>query len=69
MKLYNQEKALGGAFSVIVQPVVEPIDHFTALIVSWRASPINRFAALLTIYLSGIRTQLAKYEALNKRQR
>ena len=28
----NQEKALVGAFSVIVQPVVEPMDRFTALI-------------------------------------
>ena len=29
---FNQEKALVGAFSVIVQPVVEPMDHFTALL-------------------------------------
>ena len=29
---FNQEKALVGAFSVIVQPVVEPIEHYTALI-------------------------------------
>ena len=28
---FNQEKALVGAFSVIVQPVVEPMDHYTAL--------------------------------------
>ena len=28
---FNQEKALVGAFSVIVQPVVELIDRFTAL--------------------------------------
>ena len=28
---FNQEKALVGAFSVIVQPVVEPMEHFTAL--------------------------------------
>ena len=28
---FNQEKALVGALSVIVQPVVEPMDHFTAL--------------------------------------
>ena len=28
---FNQEKALVVAFSVIVQPVVEPMDHFTAL--------------------------------------
>ena len=30
---FNQEKALVGAFSVIVQPVVELMDRFTALIV------------------------------------
>ena len=29
---FNQEKALVGAFSVIVQLVVEPMDSFTALI-------------------------------------
>ena len=26
---FNQEKALVGAFSVIVQPVVEPMEHYT----------------------------------------
>ena len=31
---FNQEKALVGAFSVIVQPVVEPMDRFTALVPS-----------------------------------
>ena len=29
---FNQEKALVGAFSVIVLPVVEPMDRFTALL-------------------------------------
>ena len=29
---FNQEKALVGAFSLIVQPVVEPMEHYTALI-------------------------------------
>ena len=28
---FNQEKALVGAFSVIVQPVVEPMEQHTAL--------------------------------------
>ena len=28
---FNQEKTLVGAFSVIVHPVVEPIEHYTAL--------------------------------------
>ena len=31
---FTEEKALVGAFSVIVQPVVEPMDRFTALIVT-----------------------------------
>ena len=29
---FNQEKALVGAFSVIVQPVVKPMDRFAALV-------------------------------------
>ena len=29
---FNQEKALVGAFSMIVQPVVEPMQHYTALL-------------------------------------
>ena len=29
---FNQEKALVGAFSVIVQLVVEPMEHYTALV-------------------------------------
>ena len=28
---FNQEKALVGAFSVIVHPIVEPMDRFAAL--------------------------------------
>ena len=32
---FNQEKALVGAFSVIVQPVVEPMEQHTALIVTY----------------------------------
>ena len=31
---FNQEKAPVGAFSVIVQPVVEPMEHYTALVVA-----------------------------------
>ena len=30
---FNQEEALVGAFSVIVQPFVEPMEHYTALII------------------------------------
>ena len=36
---FNQEKALLGAFSVIVQPVVEPMDRFTALVPSHNFLP------------------------------
>ena len=31
---FNREKALVGAFSVIVQPVVEPMDRFAALVLN-----------------------------------
>ena len=31
---FNQEKALIGAFSMIVQPVVEPMVHYTALVLT-----------------------------------
>ena len=31
---FNQEKALVGAFSVIVQPVVESMENYTALIIT-----------------------------------
>ena len=31
---FNQEKALVEAFSVIVQPVVEPMEHYTALVLT-----------------------------------
>ena len=36
---FNQEKALVGAFSVIVQPVVEPMDHYTALLATHDPNP------------------------------
>ena len=42
---FNQEKALVGAFSVIVQPVVELMDRFAALIV---VSPVA-MTLLLTV--------------------
>ena len=29
---FNQEKAQVGAFSVIVEPIVEPMEHYTALV-------------------------------------
>ena len=32
---FNQEKALVEAFSVIVKPVVEPMEHYTALLRRW----------------------------------
>ena len=31
---FNQEKALVGAFSVIVKPVVEPMEQYTALVIT-----------------------------------
>ena len=37
---FSQEKALVGAFSMIVQPVVEPMEHYTALVASVLVSSI-----------------------------
>ena len=35
---FNQEKALLGAFFVIVKPVVEPMEHYTALVLVMTAT-------------------------------
>ena len=53
----NQEKALLGAFSVIVQPVVEPMDRFTALarmlisLVEFQSRNILRLVAFHEVFL------------------
>ena len=46
---FNQEKALVGAFSVIVQPVVEPMEHYTALITIYNKSREPSLCVILTI--------------------
>ena len=38
---FNQEKALVGAFSVIVQPVVEPMELYTALFKAEQEFPVS----------------------------
>ena len=38
---FNQEKVLVGAFSVIVQPVVEPMDRFAALVLDLQLWILN----------------------------
>ena len=43
---FNQEKALVGAFFVIVQPVVEPMDSFTALIYTVHITAMTRHNSL-----------------------
>ena len=48
---FNQEKALVGAFSVIVQPVVEPMEHYTALVRSVPAGPLPDLKAVVTTVL------------------
>ena len=51
---FNQEKALVGAFSVIVQPVVEPIDRFAALVITaleWRREEWSGSAKSITTKL------------------
>ena len=44
---FNQEKALVGAFSVIVQPVVEPMEHYTALVSAQSPAQFRCSSALL----------------------
>ena len=55
---FNQEKALVGAFSVIVQPVVEPMEHYTALVVclgrSWERRHCRYWAVRVMCLLVNI---------------
>ena len=59
---FNQEKALVGAFSVIVQPVVEPMEHYTALIRAHVRALIRHLArrleAVVTWAWPGARSRL-----------
>ena len=43
--VFNQEKALVGAFSVIVHPVVEPMEHYTALVFSVQCFSCDKYWA------------------------
>ena len=54
----NQEKALVGAFSVIVQPVVEPMDRFAALV-------MTVMMMILTCMNSGVKS-LAKWQLYSR---
>ena len=45
---FNQEKALVGAFSVIVQPVVDSMDRFAALVVTRSNNYLENFQFLMT---------------------
>ena len=49
---FNQEKALVGAFSVIVKPVEEPMDRFAAL-ANTNTSNITHYSIYLFLYLAG----------------
>ena len=55
---FNQEKALVGAFSVILQPVVEPMDRFTALegTLIWNHVPIPDRCCLMAVVLRTLMT-------------
>ena len=64
---FNQEKALVGAFSVIVQPIVEPMDRFTALArtveFEWMVGPLPQQEAdtpgleVITRYTTDLQTE------------
>ena len=51
---FNQEKALVGAFSVIVQPVVEPMEHYTALILISALFAMSREMMAGTVRRGGV---------------
>ena len=55
---FNQEKALVGAFSVIVQPVVEPMGRFTALIIT-NPTPHPHLAATLLLLCAPSRDKIS----------
>ena len=55
---FNQEKALVGAFSVIVQPVVEPMDRFTALVREVRGKSV---AHLVVRHLGAVGSVLGEH--------
>ena len=52
---FNQEMALVGAFSVIVQPVVEPMEHYTALalILSIKLSQAPVTVIAISVFVAG----------------
>ena len=61
---FNQEKALVGAFSVIAQLVVEPMDRFTALLQTlniWAGKQFSAVHYLQAIYEA---IQLLRHSAL-----
>ena len=64
---FNQEKALVGAFSVIVQLVVEPIEHYTALVRTVGLSKLSFTASKLQAdSISGpARLRLVKWSNIN----
>ena len=51
---FNQEKALVGAFSVIVQPVVEPMDRFAALLLTSSLVVYSSLYNSLNAFLLGL---------------
>ena len=61
---FNQEKALVGAFSVIVQPVVKPMDRFAALVLTehfdhlvlghWASAQWTPVVIITIDYLAGL---------------
>ena len=58
---FNQEKALVGAFSVIVQPVVEPMEHYTALFLTQGESKKSGISKSMYIALRAIKIKQIKF--------
>ena len=65
---FNQEKALVGAFSVIVQPVVEPMEHYTALVVLSSVITCHNLATNFLITVRG-QTVVISMQCSNRKYR
>ena len=61
---FNQEKAIVGAFSVIVQPVVEPMEHYTAL-ASPNSTPEKAYSCRVMFMVSSTRSSYFRRKYLN----
>ena len=61
---FNQEKALVGAFSVIVQPIVEPMAHYTALVSGRQSQQIIKVKGYLRYFYSLLHNAMLDHQGI-----